>query len=89
MSNEPEEDAKKRRPGVAASLQSGVGALKYIAAHTVAEGESLSDISLKYYHSAVKEKWMKIYRTNRILIGDDPGKVKVGQVLKIPELESE
>ena len=54
------------------------------AMHTVVEGETLSGIALKYYASATKENWMKIYAANKALIGDDPGKIKPGQVLKIP-----
>ncbi len=63
-------------------------AKKVIAEHTVAAGETLGHISLKYYNSAVKDKWMKIYEANRDVIGDDPGRLKVGQVLKIPEMPS-
>lgn len=59
---------------------------KYIAEHTVGGGETLSHIALKYYGSAAKEKWMKIYEANKGVIGDDPNKVRAGQVLKIPEL---
>lgn len=59
---------------------------KIIAEHTVAAGETLSDIALKYYGSAVKEKWMVIYDANKAVIGNDPGKIRPGQVLKIPEL---
>jgi nucleoid-associated protein YgaU len=59
---------------------------KIKAVHTVAKGETLSDISLKYYGSAVKEKWMKIYEANKDVIGDNPNLIVTGQVLKIPEL---
>jgi nucleoid-associated protein YgaU len=52
----------------------------------VAAGETLSDIALKYYGSAVKEKYMKIYEANKAVIGDNPNLIKPGQVLKIPEL---
>lgn len=58
---------------------------KIKAVHTVAEGETLSALSLKYYGSAVKEKWMIIYEANKDVIGDDPGLIVTGQVLKIPE----
>jgi nucleoid-associated protein YgaU len=56
------------------------------AEHTVAEGETLSDLALKYYGSAVEEKWMAIYKANKAVIGDNPNIIKPGQVLKIPEL---
>ncbi len=59
---------------------------KIKAVHTVAEGETLSGISLKYYGSAVKEKYMIIYEANKDVIGDDPNLIVTGQVLKIPEL---
>ena len=63
-----------------------MGAKKYIAEHTVASDETLSHIALKYYGSAVKEKWMVIYEANKDVIGDNPGIIRPGQVLKIPEL---
>jgi nucleoid-associated protein YgaU len=59
---------------------------KIKAVHTVAEGETLSGIALKYYGSAVKEKWMIIYEANKDVIGDDPGLIVTGQVLQIPEI---
>jgi len=58
---------------------------KYIAEHTVAAGETLSDISLKYYKSAARDDWMRIYEANKATIGDSPNVIKAGQVLKIPE----
>lgn len=60
--------------------------LKIMAVHTVAEGETLSEISLKYYGSAVKEKYMIIYEANKDVIGDDPNLIVTGQVLEIPEI---
>ncbi len=59
---------------------------KYLAEHTVASGETLSAIALKYYGSAVKDKYMAIYEENKAEIGDNPNVVKPGMVLKIPEL---
>ena len=60
---------------------------KIKAEHEVKEGETLSGIALKYYGSAEKEKWMKIYEQNKQVIGDDPGLVKPGMHLRIPELD--
>jgi nucleoid-associated protein YgaU len=62
---------------------------KYIAEHTVSGDETLSHIALKYYGSAVKEKWMLIYNANKAVIGDDPNRIRPGQVLKIPEQPKE
>ena len=46
------------------------------AEHTVKSGETLSDLALKYYGSAVKEKWMAIYEANKATIGDNPNIIK-------------
>ena len=59
----------------------------FLAEHKVESGETLSGIALKYYQSAVKEKWMAIYEANKETIGDNPGMIKVGQLLKIPKLD--
>jgi nucleoid-associated protein YgaU len=59
---------------------------KYMAEHTVSGDETLSHISLKYYGSAAKDKWMIIYEANKDVIGDNPNTIRAGQVLKIPEL---
>ena len=59
---------------------------EYIAEHTLAPGETLSHLALKYYGSAVKEKWMVIYEANKDVIGDNPNRVRAGTVLKIPKL---
>lgn len=77
------EDMKKRLEAARTSAQPG---MKIKAEHTVAAGETLSAIALKYYGSAVKDKWMKIYEANKAVIGDNPNLIKPGQVLKIPEL---
>ena len=75
--------ASRKKLGENADLYT---AKKIKAEHTVAEGETLSQIGLKYYGSAVKEKWMKIYEANKGLIGDNPNLLRPGQVLKIPDL---
>jgi nucleoid-associated protein YgaU len=59
---------------------------KIIATHTVQAGDTLSAIALKYYGSAVKEKYMHIYEANKAIIGDDPNLIKAGMELEIPEL---
>ncbi len=58
----------------------------FIAEHTVQGGETLSHIALKYYGSAVKDKWMVIYEANKAAIGDNPNHLPRGITLKIPEL---
>ncbi|MCA9933686.1 MAG: LysM peptidoglycan-binding domain-containing protein [Anaerolineales bacterium] len=60
----------------------------FLAEHEVVSGDTLSGIALKYYNSAVRDKWMAIYEANKDVIGDNPGMIKVGQVLKIPQLDA-
>jgi nucleoid-associated protein YgaU len=66
-----------------------VVAPKIIAEHTLKSDESLSHLALKYYGHATKPYYMVIYEANKAAIGDDPNRVKVGTVLKIPELPPE
>jgi len=54
--------------------------------HTVAKGETLSHLALKYYGHATKPYYMLIYDANKDLIGDDPNFIRTGMTLKIPEL---
>lgn len=56
------------------------------AEHTVAAGETLSGLALKYYGKSARDYWMLIYEVNKDVIGSNPGVIKVGSVLRIPEL---
>ena len=76
------EDIRRR---LGESWKPGSSGPKYKAEHTVASGETLSSISMKYYNSADKEDWMAIYEANKDVIGDNPNLIKPDQVLKIPE----
>ena len=60
--------------------------VKIKAEHKVMEGETLSQLALKYYGTAAEEAWMAIYEFNKAVIGDNPGLVRAGMELKIPEL---
>jgi nucleoid-associated protein YgaU len=60
--------------------------VEYIAEHVMKPDESLSHLSLKYYGSAAREKWMIIYEANKDVIGDNPAHVHPGTVIKIPKL---
>ena len=55
--------------------------------HIVASDETLSHIALRYYGSAVKEKWMIIYEANKELIGDNPNIIRKGMELFIPDIQ--
>jgi nucleoid-associated protein YgaU len=81
-----EEEARKKALGRMMKEDLEFTPSKFMAEHTVAADETLSHIALKYYGSAVKDKWMIIYEANKAVIGDDPGRIRPGQVLKIPEL---
>lgn len=62
---------------------------KIIAEHTLKPDESLSHLALKYYGSAYEPYWRVIYEANKEVIGDNPGRVRPGTVLKIPVLPEE
>ena len=83
---QPEEDrVGKASAGRPRQAPQSPPSTKFIAEHTVEEGDTLSGIALKYYSSASKDMWMMIYNANKTVIGDDPNLIKPGQVLKIPE----
>ena len=81
---EPEDQGTPTQKPVSAQPPKIVPLL--LAEHTVAPDETLSHIALKYYGSAVKDKWMVIYEANRDLIGENPNTLRPGLVLKIPKL---
>lgn len=56
----------------------------YLAEHTVVAGDNLSMISQKYY--GTQNHFMKIYQANKDVIGNDPNRIRAGQVLKIPKV---
>lgn len=58
---------------------------RWLGEHTVAAGDNLGAISLKYYNSAAKHMWMRIYEANKHIIGANPNMIQIGQVLKIPK----
>lgn len=60
---------------------------KILAKHVVKSDETLSHIALKYYGSAVKDKWMIIYEANKDVIGDNPNIIRPGMELVIPEID--
>ena len=57
-----------------------------IAKHKVVEGETLSGIAQKHYGHSTRDYWMVIYESNKDKIGGDPGILKPGIELMIPEL---
>ena len=77
--------SKSARAGKPAAT--GAPAAAPVAEHTVESGDTLGGIALKYYKSAARDKWMAIYEANKETIGDNPSLIKLGQVLKIPNLD--
>ena len=59
---------------------------KVIAEHKVGDDDTLSHIALKYYGHAGREYWMVIYEFNKDVIGKNPGIIRPGTMLKVPEL---
>ncbi|MBC23254.1 MAG: hypothetical protein CMJ32_04985 [Phycisphaerae bacterium] len=53
--------------------------------YTVASGDNLSRIAQRFYGDATL--WSRIWDANRKVLGDDPGNLKVGQSLVIPQLK--
>lgn len=60
-----------------------------IAEHTLTPDETLSHLALKYYGFGYEPYWRVIYNANKELIGDNPGHVHPGMVIKIPVLPDE
>lgn len=54
------------------------------AEYTVASGDSLSAIAKKFYDDA--NQWPAIWKANKETIGDDPNRIRPGQVLTIPKI---
>jgi len=64
-------------------------ASQVITEHTMKSDETLSHLALHYYGHATKPYWMVIYEANKEAIGDNPNRVRVGTLLKIPDLPEE
>jgi nucleoid-associated protein YgaU len=62
---------------------SGVKQIDSKTEYRVQSGDSLERISIKLY--GTRNRIDSIYAANKATIGDDPSRLKVGQVLKLPE----
>jgi nucleoid-associated protein YgaU len=58
-------------------------ALDSTTEYRVQPGDSLHKIAVKLYGNAARSD--ELYTSNKEVIGDDPAKLKVGEVLKLPE----
>jgi len=52
--------------------------------YTVVSGDSLSKIAKNHYGDAAK--WHQIYDANKGIIGSNPDKIEIGQVLTLPKI---
>jgi len=77
---------KKMAAEKRAEMERKAALAKTKAEHKVAEGETLSGLALKYYGKSAREFWMLIYEANKVVIGSNPGIIKPGTMLKIPEI---
>jgi len=78
------EESKKRAEAMKAAAEAARP--KFIAEYKVEKDDTLSHIALKYYKHATRDYWMLIYEANKEVIGDNPGLIRPGMVLRIPEL---
>jgi len=81
-------EAHKRRK---ADLQAKMASTKTksMATHTVAAGETLSHVALKYYKHATPPYWKFLLEHNKELLKGDEKSLRSGMELDIPELPAE
>ena len=68
-----------------AEAEPSTGAADKLDTYVVQPGDTLSKIARKYYGAAWATSWQRIYEANRDVIGDDPGRLRVGMTLQIPQ----
>jgi ABC-type amino acid transport substrate-binding protein len=67
------------------AVEPGAGAGATFEAYVVQPGDTLSRIARQFYGDAQAASWQRIYEANRDVIGDDPGRLRVGMTLQIPQ----
>jgi polar amino acid transport system substrate-binding protein len=67
------------------AVEPGAGAGANFEAYVVQPGDTLSRIARQFYGDARAASWQRIYEANRDVIGDDPGRLRVGMRLQIPQ----
>ena len=75
-----------------ASAPAGTGAshgTRATGSHTVRPGESLWSITADLLHTtdrgAIASAWPTLWAANRVVVGRDPGLIRPGTVLQVPE----
>lgn len=72
-----------------AAQAQAAAAAQSIGEHTVKADDTLSHIAQKFYGAAAEPYWRLIYNANKEVIGDNPGRIRPGMVLRIPPLPEE
>jgi ABC-type amino acid transport substrate-binding protein len=67
------------------AVEPGAGAGATFETYVVQSGDTLSRIAREFYGDAQAASWQRIYEANRDVIGDDPGRLRVGMTLQIPQ----
>ena len=62
-----------------------MGAGPRFETYVVQPGDTLSRIARQFYGDAWATSWQRIHEANRDVIGDDPGRLRVGMTLQIPQ----
>jgi tetratricopeptide (TPR) repeat protein len=75
-------DAPQEEPAAAPSKPARPAAASAIRHHTVARGDTLFSLALKYYGN--RSKWRDIYAANHDLLPSEKSPLKIGMDLKIP-----
>jgi len=77
------EEVATIRGSVKPAITHATGAIDSTREYRVAPGDTLNKIAVKLYGR--RAMWEAIYDANKSLIGEDPAKLKVGEVLKLPK----
>lgn len=56
--------------------------------YTIRQGDTLASIADRYYGTKSEAHWRRIYEANKVAIGQDPARLKVGLTLVIPPKSS-
>jgi nucleoid-associated protein YgaU len=78
----PADASGYQAPNSSESALSSYGSAGGTRYHTVGKKETLYSLARTYYND--QSKWRTIYEANRMDIGEDPNRIRVGQKLVIP-----
>lgn len=52
--------------------------------YTIRKGDTLASISERFYGTKAEGSWRRIFEANKVAIGEDPSRLKVGSAIVIP-----